>query len=456
MHERATVLVIDGGGRGAALVDKYAQSEHVDRIIAIPGNDLAGSNTDKEVTSISSRNGKPITTTDIPEILEICHNERVELVDVAQDDAVAVGVTNAVRRTRIPVVGPTRNAGQIEWDKAWARQMGDRWNLRQPEYLEVTTIEEGEWLIYTHPDKPRVIKASGLALGKGVRFAQNWREAKAEIGNLREAFPEAASTYLLEEMLVGEEFSSFALCDGSHHIIIGHAQDHKKVFDNDQGDNTGGMGCSTPPILITSELEAKIKNEVFSPVVEGLNKKRRPYKGVLYLGGMVTNSGEVYVIEFNARWGDPEAQVILPGLIGDLFEISMAVSNGDISNTHIQMDNKSRVVIAGVSKGYPGNYDTVKGRKVHGLDDARKIRGVRVYGAGIKVVDGVHVANGGRLFYIVGEGKDVIEARARAYDAMELVSIDGDNLHYRTDIGWRDVERIEKTKLASQGDAFQG
>lgn len=447
MKERSignTVLVVDGGGRGAALVDKYSQSEYVEQVIAVPGNDLMGINTDKPVQTFPT-----LKTTSTSEILGICKKEDVSLVDVAHDNAVESGLVDALIARGIPVVGPTRNAGQIEWDKAWAREFGKRQNIPQPSFKICLSEQEGIDYLQNQPDQLWFVKAAYLTEGKGALPAKNNDEAVQRVLEMKR-FKNAGRVFLIEKWLkgddgLGEEFSTYIFSDGEQYKLIGNAQDHKRVNDFDEGENTGGMGCSTPPLVLTSELMNDIKIAILDKAISGLREERRPYRGVLYLGGMaIRQKGQLnpYVIEFNARWGDPEAQVILPGLVNDLFEISMAIVHGDIGNLQLQTDGKARVVVAGVSKGYPGNYEEVKGKQIYGLDQVRKIDGVKVYGAGIKAEDGQYYANGGRLFYIVGEGKTVIDARQKAYEAMSLVHIDGNNLHFRADIGWRDVQRL--------------
>lgn len=450
MKERSvgnTVLVVDGGGRGATLVDKYSQSGQVERVLAVPGNDLMKINTDKPVQIYPK-----LKTTSVPEILEICKRESVNLVDVAQDNAVEAGLVDALMDKGVPTVGPTRDAGQIEWDKAWAREFGERHGLPQPSFRICLTRQEGFAYIQSQPDQPWFIKASGLAEGKGALPARNNKEAIERIKEM-ERFRGAGKAFLIEKWLkgddgsVGEEFSTFVFSDGERYKVIGNAQDHKRVNNFDEGENTGGMGCSTPPLVLTPELMSEVEVGILDRVVAGLHSEGRPYKGVLYLGGMaIRERGNLspYVIEFNARWGDPEVQVILPGLINDLFEVSMATAQGDINGLQLQTDNRARVVVTGASRGYPGDYKGVRGKEIYGLDEVRKIDGVRLYGASVKEEDGRYYANGGRLFYIVGEGETVIDARRKAYEAMSVVSIDGNNLHFRTDIGWRDVQRLHQ------------
>lgn len=430
-----TVLVIDGGGRGAALVDAYAKSPHVGKILAVPGNDLMQINTTKEVKTYPS-----LKTTSVDEILELCKNEKVDLVDVAQDNAVEAGVADVLRENGFKVTGPSRTSGQIEWDKSWARELIKKTSAPQPDYQSFNSFQEGINYINSQPDKSWFIKASGLAEGKGALPANNNRKAISRINELGK-FGDSAKQFLIEEWLIGEEFSAFVISDGKSWQYLGSAQDHKRALDGDQGENTGGMGCSTPPLVVTDEIQKQV-NKIIDETLKVLRDEGRPYQGILYLGGIIVGK-TVYVIEFNSRWGDPEVQVLIPGIKNDLFEVSMAVVEGNLDSIKIETDGKSRVVVAGCSKGYPGDYSQVKDKEILGIDDAMAMEGIKFYSAGIKMENGKYIASGGRLFYLVAEGRNVIDAREKAYSAMKKISIEGNNLHYRTDIGYKDVERLK-------------
>lgn len=437
-----TVAVIDAGGRGAALVYKYAQSPQVSKILAIPGNDLVGINTEKEVRTYTN-----LKTTSIAEIIQICKEEKVDLVDVAQDNALAVGLVDRLKEAGIKAFGPTKQASQIEWDKAWSREFMQKYDLPSPTFKIFDSESKGIDFINSQDEKPWVIKASGLAEGKGVIITKDKEEAVSAIKEMKK-FNESGKVFVLEEFLEGEEFSAFALSDGEDFTILGSAQDHKRIFDGDQGPNTGGVGCSTPPLVINEKIHDQIIT-IFEKAFAGLKKEGRPYSGILYLGGIVLKDGFVSLIEFNSRWGDPEVECILPGIKNDLYELSMATIEGRLKDIKIEIDSKARVVVAGASKGYPEDYSAVKGKQIFGIEEVLKLPGIKFYSAGIKRDRDKYLANGGRLFYIVGEGKDVIEAREKAYSAIKLISIEGDNLHYRTDIGYRDVERLSQRKSSS-------
>ncbi len=438
MKQSKTILITDGGGRGAVLVDKYAKSSKVSRIFVVPGNDLMQINTTKKVKVYPH-----LKTTSIPEILKICQKEKIDLVDVAQDNAVAVGLVNEIQKINIPVVGPTREAGQIEWDKAWAREFMVKYNLPHPKFKICHSGKKGKDFLTSHKDAKWFVKASGLAEGKGALPAENNKQALERIKELKK-FGKAGEVFLLEEWLIGEEFSAFALCDGKNFAFVGTAQDHKRVNNFDEGENTGGMGCVSNPLLITQKVRSQIL-DIFDQTIKGLQKEGRVYKGVLYLGGIVVD-GKVYIIEYNARWGDPEAEVIIPSIRNDLYDVGIAITRGELKKLNVQTDNLVRVIVAGASRGYPVDYSGVKGKKIFGIQEASKLSNVKLYGAGVKKEHKNYLVNGGRVIYTVGSGKTVIDARRVSYEAMSLISIEGNNLHFRTDIGWKDVERIRNHK----------
>jgi phosphoribosylamine--glycine ligase len=338
--------------------------------------------------------------------------------------------------------GSTDVFGRLEWDKAWSRDFMVKYSLPVPSYKVCKSKEEGLKFLQEQDDQAWFIKAAGLAEGKGVIPARNNAKAVEAIEQMSK-FGSSGETFLIEQALIGEEFSAFAISDTGGYQFLGMAQDHKRVDDGDIGPNTGGMGCSTPPLVVDGDIQIQI-DEIFKKTFDGIKSEGLSYNGVLYLGGIVVD-GKVFIIEYNARWGDPEVECILPGIKNDWFEVSLAVSENKLSDRIIR-DNLSRIVIAACSLGYPEDYSQVRGKEISGLNDLVEVPGIKVYGAGTKAVDGKYFANGGRLFYVVAEGKDVIESREKAYLALEKVSIPGENgenlLHYRKDIGYRDVNRL--------------
>src|SRR3989304_4493494 len=416
----ATVLVVDAGGRAAALVYKYSQSKHVQKLLVVPGNDLIRIHTKKPVKIFPH-----LKTTDTAEIVEIAKKAKVDLVDVAQDDAVACGLSDSLTRAGIKVFGPTKSAGQIEWDKAWARKFMQKFNLPSPSFKICHSESEGIKFFENQKEGKWFVKASGLAAGKGAILAKGKKEAISATKQMKN-FGKSGRIYLIEECIDGEEFSAFALVSNTKFQIIGFVQDHKRGFDKDHGPNTGGMGCSSPPLVVNSKVETQVKS-IIKKTVQGLSKLKRPYVGILYLGGMVDRFGKVWVIEFNARWGDPEAQVILPSVKNDYFELVTATLKGSMPK--LKKDNKYRIVVAAASKGYPGDYSKVTGKKIIGFENL--LKKAIVFGAGAKYENGRWVAAGGRLFYILGEGPNVSRAREKASNAISLIGVEGNNLHYR-------------------------
>ena len=433
-----TVLVIDGGGRGAALVDKYSQSPKVAKVLATPGNDMMKILALKEVITFPN-----IKTTDIKQILKVAKDYKVDLVDVAQDDAVAAGVTNALQKAGFKVFGPTKEAGQIEWDKAWARNFMKANDIPIPAYKICKSEKDGIKFIDSQKESEWYIKASGLALGKGVIYAKNNDDAKVAIKAMK-SFGKSGEKFLIEQCLKGEEFTSFAIVDGHDFIIVGHAQDHKTIYDGNIGPNTGGIGCNSPPMVINKNIELQTKS-IFKKTVKGLIKLKRPYRGVLYLGGMIDKKNKIKVIEFNARWGDPEVEVVLPAIKNDLYEIANDVINGDIKKIKLTKDNLYRVVVTACAKGYPVDHSEVISKQIMGLESIlnQENSQYKVFGAGTKIIRKKFIVAGGRLFHVMGQGKNVQEARKIAYNALSKIQIEGDNLHYRKDIGYRDVNRMK-------------
>jgi len=453
------ILVIGQNGREHALAVTYAKSKKADMVFIAPGNGLTDFNT-KKIKNV------PIEMDNIDALVAFAKKEMVDLVDVAQDDCIAKGYVDRFEKENIRVFGPTQKAAQLEWDKQWSRNFMVKYNLPVPKFASFNNQNNAIAYVnslYSHPElvsgsrssksemPKRVrhdnnillfIKASGLALGKGVIRAENRTKAIAAIKTMQQ-FGKSGETFLIEEGLVGEEFTLFAICDGEDYVITKSSQDHKTIYDGDKGPNTGGVGSVAPTGAVTKKLLEEIEKTIIKPTITGMKKEGRPYSGILYLGGMITANG-IKIIEFNARWGDPEAEVILPSIQTDYVEIANAVTMKQLSNLTITFDNKVRISIAGCSKGYPGNYSAAKGKEIFGLEKAMELPSIQIFGSGITRKGKHFFANGGRVFHVVAEGKDIAEARKRGYETMSFISIEGDNLHYRTDIGWRDLERISK------------
>lgn len=451
--KKLVVAIIGGGGREHVLAEWYGKSERVERLVLIPGNPFIKDSIEKQF-------GKKTTiypqfkTSQKNEILQVIHDERVDFVDVAQDNGIEAGVADATRKLGIPTVGPGRLAGEIEWGKDFLRKQGKDWGINQPDFTVWKDEKAAIAYLKGEEDKAYFVKAAGLAEGKGALPAENREEAIEKIKQLRMQFPQAASTFLLEEWLrnedgtAGEEFSHFVLSDGKTFQFIRNGMDYKRAFDHDEGENTGSMGSNSPTNLLSQKQVEEVDEKITRPIIQGLAKMGRAYKGWLYISGMKIKRGgeeQIYVIETNARLGDPEAQVIIPAIQNDAIEIGLAVSEGTLDKLAIQRDKKVRVVVAFASKGYPGNYSAVKGKEVIGFSEARNVQGVSVYGAGLGLIDEKYVVAGGRLLYVVGEGKTLKEAQKKAYQGAQYLKVEGENGEnlgfMRTDIGSKDLKR---------------
>ncbi len=430
------ILVIGQNGREHALAESYAKSKRVTKVVMTPGNGLT------DYTNKKIKNYPEISMINFEGIIEVCKKEKIDIVDVAQDDIIAAGYVDKLKSLRIKVFGPTQKASQLEWDKDWARNFMVKYNLPIPGFKSFTDQKRAVAYVKLLPEQVLYIKASGLALGKGALRAENREEAITAIYAMTQ-FGKAGEKFLIEECLVGEEFSLFAVCCEETYVVAKSSQDHKTINEGNQGPNTGGIGSVAPTGVVTKSIQKEIEEKIIKPILLGMKKERRPYKGVLYIGGMLTEEG-VKIIEINARWGDPEAEVILPSIKTDYLKIVEAVINGKLKNLTVEFDNKIRLSIAGCSRGYPGDYSSVKGKEIFGLKEVMKQPSISIFGAGIKREDDRFFVSGGRVFHLVAKGQNIIQARASAYAAMAKISIEGNNLHYRTDIGWRDVKRMNQ------------
>lgn len=434
----SVVAVIGGGGRESVLLEKYSQSSKVTKLLAIPGNDLMQSLTVKEVATFPN-----IKTTDKNKILKICLTHKVSLVDVSQDDAVAAGVSDILRKNGIKVIGPSKKAGKIEWSKSFSRRLLERAGVAQPEFYIFKSQNEGIKFINNQKDQPWFVKADGLASGKGAMAAKNNIEAIDKIKSLKQ-FGKSGEKFLIEKWIksdgqVAEEFSAFAISDGKSFKILGFAQDHKRANDGDRGENTGGMGASFPPKVIDKNIENQV-SDIFKKTFSVLNKQKTPYVGVLFLGGILIGK-KVYVIEFNSRWGDPEAQVIVPSILNDFYDLNLAVSTGKLANIILKTKKLSRVSVAVAPFGYPTSKKHI-GDEIKGFSKFLNDENAKIYGAGLNIKNKKYFSTGGRTFHVVSEGKNIKDARKKAYSLIGKILKEGNKLHFRSDIGWRDLKRI--------------
>src|SRR3989344_4729240 len=430
------VLILGSGGREHVLAKTYAKNKNVEKIFVAPGNGLVDFK-NKKICSLQM-----VNVNDLDAVLNVCKKYDIDLVDVAQDESLANGFVERLRAKKIQTFGPTKNAAEIEWNKEWARNFMKKYKLPTPLFKSFSDTKTAIKYVNKLSEQALFIKASGLALGKGAIYAKDKQETIRAINTMGK-FGKSGKTFLIEKCMIGEELSLFALCDGKNYVIVGAAQDHKNIYNNDRGPNTGGMGCVSPCNIITAKIMKEVRENILNPFMKGMVKENRPYEGMLYLGGMLTKTG-VKIVEFNARWGDPEAEVILPSIKTDYLKIVKAVRMKNINKLKINLDNKVRISVAGCSRGYPDNYSLVKGKEIFGLQKAIMLPNITIFGAGIIRKGKRFFVNGGRIFHLVASGKDVIEARRFAYQAMSTIYIKDNNLHYRTDIGHRDMQRFYK------------
>ncbi|MBI4311188.1 MAG: phosphoribosylamine--glycine ligase, partial [Chloroflexi bacterium] len=380
----------------------------------------------------------PVAPTDVQGLLATARERKVGLTVVGPESALETGVVDAFQRAGVPIFGPSKAAACIETSKAFAKEIMLRNHVPTAQGMAFDSYEEARRFLEGH-DGPIVVKADGLAAGKGVTIAMSRAEAIASLDLFmkQRVFGDAGSRVVLEEFMVGREVSVFAFTDGSRISPLVAACDYKRALDDDQGPNTGGMGSYSPPEFWDAELAREAEQRIFRPVIDALAREGRPYRGVLYGGLMLTRSG-LKVVEFNARLGDPETQVVLPRLKSDLVEIAQAVSQGDLSKTAVVWDDTACVGVVMASQGYPDSYTT--GYPIRGLEAAKAKGEALVFHAGTRA-DGEAVAtSGGRVLTVVGQAPTLAEARARAYAAVQ--SIHFENAYFRKDIALRAIGRV--------------
>jgi len=417
----AKVLIVGGGGREHAIVWKLKQSPKVDKIYIAPGN--AGTAALGENVALAS--------TDLPGLVKFATENNIDLTAVGQDDPLALGVVDAFQSAGLKIWGPSKKAAQIEASKAFAKDLMAKQNIPTAEYKTFTDYDEAFKYI-NEKGAPIVIKASGLALGKGVTVCQTLEQAEKALKEsmIDKVFGESGATVVIEECLVGPEFSVHAFCDGKSYKLFPTAQDHKPVFDDGKGPNTGGMGTIAPVPWVTPEMMDKVAKEVVEPVLEGLKNEGAPFVGLIYPGMMATQAGPK-VIEFNCRLGDPETQSYIRLLKTDLYDIFKASVEGRLAEMEIEWHPGFACCVALASGGYPGPYE--KGKEITGIKEAEKMNDIIVFHAGSKLDNGKVLTNGGRVLGVTATADTLQGALDKAYEAIKLINFEG--MHYRTDIG---------------------
>jgi len=423
------VLIIGSGGREHALAWKVAQSNQVEKIFVAPGN--AGTAQEPKVENIA------IETTDINALVDFAGQKGVDLAIVGPEAPLVEGITEAFQEAGLRCFGPTRGAAQLEGSKAFSKDFLARHNIPTAKYETFTEIEPAKAYIRGQ-GAPIVIKADGLAAGKGVIIAQSEDEAfsVAEDMLTGNAFGEAGHRVVIEEFLRGEEASFIVMVDGKNILPLATSQDHKARDDGDIGPNTGGMGAYSPAPVVTSETYDRIMKEVIEPTVTGMAAEGHPYTGFLYAGIMITADGTPKVLEYNCRFGDPETQPILIRLKSDLTELCLAALDGRLDQIQAEWDDRVALGVVMAAGGYPASYR--KGDVISGLPDGEQ-EGLKVFHAGTKIQDGRVVSNGGRVLCATAMGISISDAQAKAYALAEKIT--WEDVYYRTDIGHRAVVR---------------
>ena len=418
------VLVVGGGGREHAVCKKLKESKLVDTLLCAPGN--AG--IAQVATCVPD-----VKATDVPAIVKLAKDEQVDFVCVTPDDPLALGCVDALEAAGIPAFGPSAYAAQMESSKIFSKNLMKKYGI--PTAASETFDDMDAALAYLNTQEaPIVVKADGLALGKGVIVAQTIDEAKEAVAEMMQGgrFGKSGARVLIEECMFGREVTVLCFCDGKTIVPMRASQDHKRVFDNDQGPNTGGMGAFAPSPLYTEEIAERTMKEILLPTLHAMNAEGFTFKGVLYVGLMLTDKGP-RVVEYNARFGDPETQAVLPLLESDLMEIMMAVRNQTLDRMDIRWKDQAAACIVLASGGYPGKYES--GKLITGLEDAEKM-GATVYHAGTKLTEAGYVTAGGRVLGVTALGGSLKAAVDSAYAAARKIHFD--DAHMRSDIGSKD------------------
>ncbi len=423
------ILIIGSGGREHALIHALKRSPSAGKIYALPGN--GGINRDAEAVNI------PVD--DHAAIARFCAEKHIGMVIVGPEEPLVKGIADSLEAHGIPVFGPSAKAAQIEGSKAFMKEIAVKYHVPTAKYATFTDLEKAKAYIRKE-GAPIVIKTDGLAAGKGVAIPHTVEEALKELdAYFAGKFGTAGQKVVIEEFMEGEEASFFAICDGTRALSFGSAQDHKAVGDGDTGPNTGGMGAYSPAPVMTAALEKRVMEEIITPVVRGMAAEGAPYKGVLFAGLMIDKQGNPKLIEFNARFGDPECQVLMLRLESDIVALLLAAANGDISGRKVELSEDAALCVVMAAKGYPGEYR--QGTEIKGLEAAGNVPGALVFHAGTRHAHGKWLAHGGRVLGIAAVGGDVQEAQRRAYQAVD--ALDWPEGFCRRDIGWRAVARLK-------------
>ena len=421
------ILVVGSGGREHALCWAIAKSPKCKALYAAPGN--AG------IADVATC--VAIAADDVGALVKFAQAEKIDFVVVGPEAALVAGLVDKLEAVGIKAFGPSAKAAQLEGSKAFMKDILAKYGIPTADYDTFDEPDAAKQYIIKQ-DGPVVVKADGLAAGKGVILCHNRNEAFAAVDHMmvERAFGAAGDEVLIEELLVGEEVSFFALVDGTTAVALASAQDHKAVHDGDTGPNTGGMGAYSPTPVVTDALHDQIMTDIINPTIQAMNDEGAPFKGVLFCGLMITETGP-RVLEYNVRFGDPECQVLMARFDSDVLEALLACANGTLNKTKIKWKDETALVVVMAANGYPGKY--AKGTEIKDLDKANAIDGVTVFHAGTALENGKVTAVGGRVLGVTATGKTVKAAQALAYKGVDAVDWPGG--FCRRDIGWRALKK---------------
>lgn len=409
------ILIVGNGGREHALAWKIGQSSRADRVFVAPGN--AGTAEDAENVDIPA--------TDVKSLLAFAKQNKIDFTVVGPEAALAVGIVDVFQKEGLKIFGPTKIAAELETSKVFCKNLLRHADVATAEYRVFRDARGATTYVKDREDTPVVVKADGLAAGKGVMVCDNREQALNAIERIaiEREFGDAGNQIVIEERLHGQEASVLALTDGHTIVMLPACQDHKRAHDGDKGPNTGGMGAYCPTPLITDEILQTVEERILVPTVHQMKRSRRPFRGVLYAGLMVTNQG-LKVLEYNVRFGDPECQPLLMRLKGDLLDLLEATADGRLDEIGPpEWDPRPAVCVVMASEGYPGNYE--RGQPIRGLDEAAKVPDVKVFHAGTKIRDGQAVTDGGRVLGVTALGSSISAAKLQAYTAVKCIRFSG-------------------------------